>query len=261
MIAEFLRAEWDSSAFAWRVRGPIASRNLPESIVLDPDITNTTENAAQNMLRNARGWPDAFLFAETPRAVEWSTSTIERGLLSGLRHVASDGWLQLTGGTRLPEQTRSPFASHRRGAPQNLGDRRSSEERRSTSPNDHGQRQDWNRSRGPRRQRTAGRAGFGWRCGAGGHRSHSRTCGLARWLEARLGPSPARRSRPYTSLSISVGNACSFTMTRRPLSFISKTSESSRVGIARIASMPPPPARCTALPNEVSGWLVTGQAS
>lgn len=106
MIAEFLRAEWDSSAFAWRVRGPIASRNLPESIVLDPDITNTTENAErETVLRDARGWPDAFLFAEFPRAVEWSASTIERGLLSGLRHVASDGWLQLTGGTRLPEQS------------------------------------------------------------------------------------------------------------------------------------------------------------
>src|SRR5688500_3565323 len=103
MVAEFLRGEWASSAFAWRVRGSVAARNLAESLVLRPDTSSSAENMARAVvLRDARGWPDAFLFENFPRAVSWHAATMARSSLVSIRHLATDGWLALTGGTRCP---------------------------------------------------------------------------------------------------------------------------------------------------------------
>ena len=106
MIAEFLRGEWESSAFAWRVRGSVAARDFAVSLVLSPDTSNAEENAARELvLRDARGWPDEFLFANFPRRVTWHLATVPRSSVVTIRHLAADFWLTLTGGTRRPQDS------------------------------------------------------------------------------------------------------------------------------------------------------------
>src|SRR5713101_545638 len=94
MVAEFLRAEYHSTLID-HVRQLVAMNYCPEHFITHPNTSNSRENKAREASLIAyRG----NFFAGFPAAhVHWSRAVIDRADLEGVRYVAHDTWVQLSG--------------------------------------------------------------------------------------------------------------------------------------------------------------------
>jgi hypothetical protein len=108
VVLAFLRAEVESPRFGADVR-----RALEEvggtGLVSDPDLASDAENRARDRaLTIARGWPDAEVFEDFPRAsIEWHHGTLPPEALGRVEFIDYSYWNELSGGSRRPADVRA----------------------------------------------------------------------------------------------------------------------------------------------------------
>lgn len=107
VVLAFLRAEVESPRFGDDVRRALADVG-GMGVIREPDLDSAAENEARGRaLTIARGWPDAEVFEDFPRAsVEWSHGTLPPDVLARVRFIDYSYWNELSGGSRRPADVR-----------------------------------------------------------------------------------------------------------------------------------------------------------
>jgi hypothetical protein len=100
IVAEFLRAEWDSPRFGPRLR----ALTRDPSLVTAPRLDNEAENDERALLLDAhRAWlRRQGLFFGLPPAIDWFAAVFGRDELLDILYIDWSWWLALSGGTRRP---------------------------------------------------------------------------------------------------------------------------------------------------------------
>jgi hypothetical protein len=100
VVAEFLRAEWESPRFGEALRALAPD----EALVTAPRLDDERENAARaQLLDEHRGWLRRVgLFSGLPRQIDWLAVTFAREELLDILYIDWDWWLELSGGSRRP---------------------------------------------------------------------------------------------------------------------------------------------------------------
>jgi hypothetical protein len=108
VVLAFLRAEAESPRFGDDVRRALADVGGTR-LVREPDLDSAVENEARDRaLTVARGWPDAEVFEDFPRAsVDWSHGTMPADLLARVRFIDYSYWNELSGSSRRPADVRA----------------------------------------------------------------------------------------------------------------------------------------------------------
>lgn len=100
VVAEFLRAEWDSPRFG----GTLRALARDEALVTTPRLDDEAENAARAaLLDEHRGWlrRDG-LFLGLPLEIDWFTASFTREEVLDILYIDWEWWLELSGGSRRP---------------------------------------------------------------------------------------------------------------------------------------------------------------
>jgi hypothetical protein len=100
VVAEFLRAEWDSPRFGPRLR----ALTRDPSLVTAPRLDDEPENDERAQLLEAhRAWlRRQGLFFGLPPAIDWSAAVFSRDELLDILYIDWSWWVALSGGTRRP---------------------------------------------------------------------------------------------------------------------------------------------------------------
>jgi hypothetical protein len=107
MIAAFVRAELHSERFGAAVRAAMRRHRVPRRVVEHPDTAEAVQNAQRlAVLRDYRRYGlDRSLFEGFPyEDVVWSRVALTRDEVLRIRYIDYDYWVELSGGTRLPEE-------------------------------------------------------------------------------------------------------------------------------------------------------------
>lgn len=102
VIAEFLRAEINSSRFSKRIIDALKDHNL--DIIIKPDLSNAEENRLRkNLLGETRGFGEnKDLFESFPSEVTWYSAIFSKEDLTKAMYIDYSYWNKLSNDTRLP---------------------------------------------------------------------------------------------------------------------------------------------------------------
>lgn len=104
MVLCYLAAELSSERFGAMVRAELDARDLPVSLLTDPDLADTRQNLKRKMVLAAtRGYgEDREMFEHFPSSVVWTWVWLEPADLARVRYVDYSYWNELSNGTRVP---------------------------------------------------------------------------------------------------------------------------------------------------------------
>ena len=102
MVAEFLKAEIDSSRFGDAITQVLHMHNLTDNYIRNPNLESETENRIRKLiLGSTRGYNnDRALFLGFPKEVQWKTVELEADDLGRVIYAKHETWDKLTNGTR-----------------------------------------------------------------------------------------------------------------------------------------------------------------
>jgi hypothetical protein len=103
MVAVFLRGEIQSERFAHELLSVMNKLNVPERVVVEPDLQVQHENQLRDeLLGDYRGYKqDRKLFEGFPIDLAWFRAELRREEIGGLRYIDYSYWNELTNNTRL----------------------------------------------------------------------------------------------------------------------------------------------------------------
>lgn len=106
VVQAFLRAELDSTRFAAALRGALRRAGATDALVLDPRLDDSAENVLRRrVLHDYRG----AYFGRNLDDLAWYRVACGPDEILGIRTIAWDFWLEVTGGTRLPADAAAHF--------------------------------------------------------------------------------------------------------------------------------------------------------
>jgi hypothetical protein len=107
MIAHFLSGELTSDRFGQTIRDLLRDRGIDRRVIAEPDLANARENAQRReVLADYRGYgTDAgqYLSGFPTHGVRWEWAALSRDELSSVRYINWSYWLELSGGSRRPD--------------------------------------------------------------------------------------------------------------------------------------------------------------
>lgn len=103
MVATFLKAEYSSERFSNDVKQAMSARDVTESIVTNPDLSNEHDNQLRaKLLGDYRGYKrNSKIFKGFPDNLTWYRAEIDREEIGDLQYVDYSYWNELTDGTHL----------------------------------------------------------------------------------------------------------------------------------------------------------------
>jgi hypothetical protein len=109
VIATYLRTELDSQRFGKSVRTALVAAGTSEEVVRAPDFDDGAANdLRRDLLLAHRGDYLGDWFFE----LDWTRVALTRDELLGIRLIAWDWWLDVTGGTRAPTDAAAWVREH-----------------------------------------------------------------------------------------------------------------------------------------------------
>jgi hypothetical protein len=104
MVATFLRGELSSERFGGDIRSCLVSRELPERLLTDADLSDAGANAARRaVLAATRGYGEnRELFIDFPAEVTWIKAILSASEIASVRYMDYSYWHEISGGSRLP---------------------------------------------------------------------------------------------------------------------------------------------------------------
>ena len=101
MIAEFLRAEINSTRFGKDIIDALKRKKKSKDIVTNPDLSNNSENQLrEELLREVR---EEF-FENFPDDIKWYKAIIQKQELKKVKYIDYSYWNELSDKTRSPIQ-------------------------------------------------------------------------------------------------------------------------------------------------------------
>ncbi|MDO8537878.1 MAG: hypothetical protein Q7S21_03245 [archaeon] len=106
MIAEFLKAEINSSRFRKKILNKLKKDKKSKKIVLKPKLSNQKENQyREQLLEKVRGFrKNKDLFQNFPKSIVWEKVIIKKNELHKIKYINYSYWNKLSNGTRKPSQ-------------------------------------------------------------------------------------------------------------------------------------------------------------
>jgi hypothetical protein len=106
VVALFLKTEIESMRFRDAILKPLLRDAMDRVIVDDPDTSDAGQNSyRRGLLGEFRGWGrNQGMFEGFPHDVRWFRAVISKRELAWVRYIDYDYWVELSGGTRLPEE-------------------------------------------------------------------------------------------------------------------------------------------------------------
>lgn len=105
MVALFLRGEFDSQRFGAQLARVLQQDEVDPTVIASPDLNDDGENSyRRRVLGQIRGFEqDTSLFRKFPPDVQWERAIVTATELKRVRYVNYDYWVELSGGSRMPE--------------------------------------------------------------------------------------------------------------------------------------------------------------
>ena len=106
MIAEFLRAEIDSTRFGKWIISALEKKKKSKTIVRNPNIKNRSENLfRKELLGEIRGFgKNKDYFEDFPNDFKWYKAVIQKQELKKVKYINYGYWNKLSNETRLPSR-------------------------------------------------------------------------------------------------------------------------------------------------------------